>query len=187
MVTQLIKDGIDRRGHGSQTRLAEAVGVRVQTVNKWVKGQTVPDPDRWADIDRFFGWDEGSLALAAMRNHDLAAVPALPPLGPLSKADRLDVELWTDALFAELMMLVQELPSRDSVAEVLRFVRYIHERDSGGHPAATGAAAPAVRHLEAVAEGAEKGQGITEDRSKRRKPGRGRSVRPVDDPDEPAP
>lgn len=62
VLTKLIADAVTERGRGTQTRLAEAVGVEVQTVNKWVHGQTHPTPDRWAAIERFFGMEPGAIA-----------------------------------------------------------------------------------------------------------------------------
>ena len=66
VLTKMIGDEVERRGRGAQTRLAEAVGVEVQTVNKWVHGQTHPDPARWAAIEQALGWPEGSIALEVM-------------------------------------------------------------------------------------------------------------------------
>lgn len=64
VLTEMIAEATAKRG--DQTRLAEAVGVEVQTVNKWVKGQTHPDPARWAAIEEHLGWPEGEIALRVM-------------------------------------------------------------------------------------------------------------------------
>lgn len=66
VLTDMIRAEVDQRGRGAQTRLAEAIGVEVQTVNKWVHGQTHPDPARWAAIEEALGWPEGSIALKVM-------------------------------------------------------------------------------------------------------------------------
>lgn len=66
VLTEMIHDEITRRGRGAQTRLAETLGVEVTTVNKWVHGQTHPDPARWAAIEEALGWPEGSIALKVM-------------------------------------------------------------------------------------------------------------------------
>lgn len=62
---QLIVGELFTRGRGSQTRLAEAIGVTVQTVNKWAKEQTTPEPSRWPAIEAYFGWPTGTLELCA--------------------------------------------------------------------------------------------------------------------------
>lgn len=62
VLTTLIADCVSSRGRGAQTRLAEAVGVEVQTVNKWVHGQTHPTPDRWPAIEAFFDMEPGEIA-----------------------------------------------------------------------------------------------------------------------------
>lgn len=66
VLTEMIAEAVAGAGRGAQTRLAETVGVEVQTVNKWVKGQTHPDPARWALIEGHFGWPEGEIALRVM-------------------------------------------------------------------------------------------------------------------------
>lgn len=47
---------------GGQTALARAVGVEPQTVNKWAKEQTCPDPARWGAIEDFLGWEAEAIA-----------------------------------------------------------------------------------------------------------------------------
>lgn len=66
VIHRLIGAAIDEGGRGAQTRLADAVGVRVQTVNKWYLGQTSPDPDKWPAIEGHFGWDDGYILKQAM-------------------------------------------------------------------------------------------------------------------------
>lgn len=69
VVTELIAAEIERRtqaeGPGAQTRLAEALQVRVQTVNKWVKGQTTPEPRRLPEIEAALEMEPGTLTSAA--------------------------------------------------------------------------------------------------------------------------
>lgn len=62
VLTEMISGEVARRGRGAQTRLAEAAGVTVQTVNKWVQGQTHPESERWPSIEAHFGWDDGEIA-----------------------------------------------------------------------------------------------------------------------------
>lgn len=61
VVLDVIAAELDRRGRGAQTRLAEAVGVKVQTVNKWKARQTCPEPDKWPAIDEHFKLGDGYL------------------------------------------------------------------------------------------------------------------------------
>lgn len=61
VIRELIADAVEDGGRGEQTRLAETVGVRVQTVNKWVKGQTSPEPRWWPAIEAHFGWPNGHI------------------------------------------------------------------------------------------------------------------------------
>lgn len=42
-----------RLGHGYQSRVADAIGVRAQTVNKWVHGQTLPQGENWENLRAF--------------------------------------------------------------------------------------------------------------------------------------
>lgn len=66
VLTEMISSEVGRRGRGAQTDLAKAIGVEVQTVNKWVHGQTHPDPARWAAIEEALGWEPGTIALRVM-------------------------------------------------------------------------------------------------------------------------
>lgn len=36
---------------GTQSRIADALGVRPQAVNKWAKGYNVPEPETWARLE----------------------------------------------------------------------------------------------------------------------------------------
>lgn len=65
MVLDVVVDNLRQRGRGAQTRLAEAVGVKVQTVNKWSKRQTCPEPDKWEAIEDHFGLERGTLRRAS--------------------------------------------------------------------------------------------------------------------------
>lgn len=69
MVNIVIAKELERQGRGSQTRLAEHVGVRVQTVNKWVQGQTSPERFRFHAIEEFFGWKENALLGLHLQDH----------------------------------------------------------------------------------------------------------------------
>jgi hypothetical protein len=65
MVTKVIADALESKPRGTQARLAKALGVGAQAVNKWVHGQGAPDPSRWAAIEDFLELEPGTLQLAA--------------------------------------------------------------------------------------------------------------------------
>lgn len=46
---------------GRQVALAKAVGVAPQTINKWVQGQTRPEPQSWRAIEDCLGWPSGRI------------------------------------------------------------------------------------------------------------------------------
>lgn len=62
MAAAVIAAELRRRGRGSQTELANALGVAVGTVNKWYRGHNSPELHRWRDIERHFGWPPGQIA-----------------------------------------------------------------------------------------------------------------------------
>lgn len=82
VVTRIIADELERRGRGAQTALAEALGVRVQTVNKWRLGQTTPEFARWPSIEHYFGWPDGYIAASARHP---AAAPVAKEQGRLER------------------------------------------------------------------------------------------------------
>lgn len=59
VVNDLIVAGVSRPGW-TQKRLADALGIRPQTVNKWVKGENTPPPDRWPAIEEALEFDPGT-------------------------------------------------------------------------------------------------------------------------------
>lgn len=66
VVAAEVQNALASRGRGAQTQLAHHLGVAVQTVNKWAKGQTTPDQERWPEIEAFFGWESGYLIRLAL-------------------------------------------------------------------------------------------------------------------------
>jgi len=54
VVNAVIAEAVKRPGW-NQARLARALNVRPQTVNKWVKGENTPPHERWADIEGALG------------------------------------------------------------------------------------------------------------------------------------
>lgn len=89
VLTQIIADRT--RNRGAQTALAHQLGVKVQTVNKWVKGQTTPDPSRWPDIETALGLPDGHLATAVGLDTAPSAVDRLDRLE--ARVDRLETLL----------------------------------------------------------------------------------------------
>lgn len=65
MIQSAIAEAVKARGYGAQSALARCLGVRVQTVNKWVTGQTAPEPHRWSAIEECLELEPGTLAEAA--------------------------------------------------------------------------------------------------------------------------
>jgi len=60
---QILVKSFSGAPRGSQSRIADALGVRVQTVNKWSKGHNVPEPQHWRELERLLGLDAGMLTL----------------------------------------------------------------------------------------------------------------------------
>ena len=99
---QLISKLVTDPTRGTQTSHAKALGVSVQTVNKWAKGHNVPDPSKWAAIERHFELAPGSLVeIAGFADVDdsLAARVTLLEIQVRAMAvqlERLGVELDAD-------------------------------------------------------------------------------------------
>lgn len=65
MVCDVIAAEVRKRPRGAQTRLAEALDVPQQTVNKWVKGLNAPEMARWGAIEVALELHPGALRRAA--------------------------------------------------------------------------------------------------------------------------
>lgn len=50
VISDLVREEIQRRPRGAASRLAETVGVTPQTVSKWVHGQSTPDMESWTRV-----------------------------------------------------------------------------------------------------------------------------------------
>lgn len=66
VLTAMIRTELERLPRGTATALARAVNVRPQTVTKWHKGEVQPEPERWAGIEAFFGWEPGEIVRQVM-------------------------------------------------------------------------------------------------------------------------
>lgn len=61
----LLVDALASAPRGTQTRIADEMGIRPQTVNKWRKGYNLPEPDRWTQLEHLLGLDDGAISRAA--------------------------------------------------------------------------------------------------------------------------
>lgn len=87
-VATLIREGVDRRGRGARAALGRRCDVSAATVTKWVDGHTLPDPDRWPEIEDELGLEATSIAQAA--GVDLAAPVATLRAEIAELSERLD-------------------------------------------------------------------------------------------------
>lgn len=46
---------------GTQSRVADALGVRATAVNKWAKGYNVPEPQHWQQLEQLLDLPAGEL------------------------------------------------------------------------------------------------------------------------------
>jgi transcriptional regulator with XRE-family HTH domain len=60
VVAGVLEEALARPGW-SQARLARELGLRPQTVNKWVSGENTPPIDRWAAIEAALGIERGTM------------------------------------------------------------------------------------------------------------------------------
>lgn len=64
-VQPTIAAALDAQGRGAKSRLAEAVGVKPQSVTRWVTGESAPPPERWLAIEDALDLPRFALARAA--------------------------------------------------------------------------------------------------------------------------
>lgn len=57
-----VSRAIDEAPRGTQSALGRAIDVPAPTINKWTQRQTCPSPEYWPGIERYFGWEPGTLA-----------------------------------------------------------------------------------------------------------------------------
>jgi len=62
---RVLTEAFSRLPRGEQSRIADALLIRAQTVNKWAKGYNVPEPERWAQLEELLHLEPGALAAAA--------------------------------------------------------------------------------------------------------------------------
>lgn len=63
-VGEMIAEALEQRGYGAKSALADAVGVRPQTVTKWIQGQTKPSPELRSGIEHHLRLLDGSIDAA---------------------------------------------------------------------------------------------------------------------------
>lgn len=61
MVTEAIAQALASRGRGAQQALADGLGVKAQTVSKWIQHQITPTMDRWPAIEELLDMEPGHL------------------------------------------------------------------------------------------------------------------------------
>lgn len=60
VITDLIRDALERMPRGTAQRLADRLNMSPQAVSSWKHGHTTPEPELWADIE-----DELNIPLGA--------------------------------------------------------------------------------------------------------------------------
>lgn len=60
VVAAVLEEALARPGW-SQARLARELGLRPQTINKWVSGENTPPIERWAPIEAALGIERGTI------------------------------------------------------------------------------------------------------------------------------
>lgn len=105
VVNKTIVEALRRPGW-NQKRLADALGSRPQTVNKWVKGENTPPLKRWAEIETALELPGALFAAAGLAPVGGATVePSGDQQDYNSRAARLTPEdrAIVDALFERLL------------------------------------------------------------------------------------
>lgn len=64
VINQAIIERLTAR-YSTQAAFADALGVRAQTVTKWVSGENTPPPARWPQIEALLGYSHGHFARLA--------------------------------------------------------------------------------------------------------------------------
>lgn len=102
VVNALIVEALRRPGW-NQARLARALQLRPQTVNKWVKGENTPPLERWASIEAALGIEPGTLM-----HHASEGLPPVPYRDASEEAAQLRKEV--DALKKVVSQLIAGQP-----------------------------------------------------------------------------
>jgi DNA-binding transcriptional regulator YdaS (Cro superfamily) len=98
VITRAIVEALHRPGW-SQARLAKALAIRPQTVNKWAKGENVPPMSRWPAIEAALELAAGSFLQLVQGVVDLGqVVPTEASISDRLQAledrfDRLEVQI----------------------------------------------------------------------------------------------
>lgn len=82
-VDQVLRDLLGSRPRGTQAELARSLGVRPQTVTKWLNGSVTLPVRRWLDVERALGAEPLTIARRVGLLADLPGFEDIPP-------DRLD-------------------------------------------------------------------------------------------------
>lgn len=111
VVNEAIIEAVGRPGW-NQARLAKALGVKPQTVNKWVKRQTKPEIGSWSKIEDALGLPQGTFWTLAMGTDaikmemlEVARRPTDINPGAARRFDLLDARL--DRIEAAVLQLVE--------------------------------------------------------------------------------
>lgn len=72
---QILTSYFGRAPRGSQSRIADELGVRVQTVNKWAKGYNIPEPQHWRQLEQLLDLPAGTFAITPL-GADTGPAPA---------------------------------------------------------------------------------------------------------------
>lgn len=113
VVNDAIIEAINRPGW-SQARLAKELGEKPQTVNKWVKRETSPRPEKWGRLEDVLELQPGTfwtlvLGVDGIRDFPVNSRPAEPDINPGAgrRFDALDARL--DRIEAAVAELTERL------------------------------------------------------------------------------
>lgn len=114
VIRDVIVKTLDER-EWTQKELADRLGVRPQTVNKWVSGENSPPMERWTAIEDALEIDRGTLWSLVLTPDAAAAESPGPVSGTRQRtlSERLDAleaaELRTSAVLDEILAEVRAL------------------------------------------------------------------------------
>lgn len=65
VITEMIREALDRMPRGSGVRIAKQIGVSPQAVSSWRHGKTIPDMETWPKIEEALGMEPGIIRARA--------------------------------------------------------------------------------------------------------------------------